>query len=329
MVQMVNDRIVFMFPGQGAQQEAMGKELWTAFDRVKKIWAIASDIYGENLVDICMNKPFREMQRTDRAQILIGALNISLIELLREEGIRADIVLGHSAGELSSLYAGGAIDLEDVIKLIVCRGRFMYEAARDRRGKMIAVMNLELKDVLPVMERYQHTGTISLGNYNSPHQFVITGDFEAVTAFEREMNRNPAVRIEDLRQQGAWHSPHMADAQRRFAEEIGKIRLRKPNTPMIFNYSAEFVDDIEEIKYQLVNIITSTVNWYPCLCKLTKYTNVLFAEIGPNKILRGLLRRSYQALRFDSYDVMNVNDVSTLGQFQRKVKERTEAKKVC
>jgi [acyl-carrier-protein] S-malonyltransferase len=272
-----------------------------------------------------MNRPFREMQRTDRAQILIGTMNISLIELLREEGIHADIVLGHSAGELSSLYASGAIDIEDVLWLIVCRGRFMYDAAKNRQGKMIAVMNQELEDVLPVMQRYQQEGTISLGNYNSPQQFVITGDYDTVTAFEQEMNKNPAVRIEDLRQQGAWHSTHMAEAQGRFAEEIEKIKLRKPSIPMIFNHSAEFVEDAKEIKLQLANVITSTVNWYPCLCNLTKYADVLFAEVGPNKILRGLLRRSYKALRVESYDVVNVNDIGTLGLFRQKLKDRRAA----
>ena len=322
MEEMVKAKLIFMFPGQGSQKERMGKDIFTRYEKAKQIWAMASDIYGEDLAEICFKKPYREMQRTDHAQILIGTISVTLLELLKEEGICPDIVLGHSAGEMAALYASGAVGLEDIFKLITCRGKFMYKSAKQSRGKMVVIKDIEHDHTSHVMEKYREAGVISLANYNAPTQFVITGDYDTVSKFQREMSKITPGEAVDLEQQGAWHSVYMTEARQRFAEVIAKIELKKPCIPIIFNYSAEFKENIEEIRVQLTDILTAPVLWYQCLRKLSAYTNSTFAEVGPNKILRGLLRRSFHSSSINSYKIMNVNDTYTLDKAVSKMKEK-------
>jgi [acyl-carrier-protein] S-malonyltransferase len=315
MVQMDRETLIFMFPGQGAQETKMFKDVYEKYDECRKIWAVASEIFGEDLVDICMNRPFKEMRRTDRAQMLINTCNIVMFELIKKEGILPDFVMGHSAGELAALYASGAVGLEDALFLISYRGKYMYEAATKYRGKMIAVLNVDLDKIEQTLENHRKIGTISIGNYNANSQFVITGDSETVTHFEKQMCKVPGARVVDLKQQGAWHSYHMAEAKERFEKEIGKVNFKTPNIPILLNYSADVVYEVDQLRSQLTDILTSTVKWYPLLETFIDKPLPFFVEVGPNRILKGLLRTSYRHLGFHNYKTMNVNDCFSYNKF--------------
>nr|WP_319492313.1 ACP S-malonyltransferase [uncultured Desulfobacter sp.] len=325
MAQTADETLIFMFPGQGAQEAKMFKDVYQEYGECRKIWKTASEIFGEDLIDICMNRPFKEMQRTDRAQILINTCNIIMFELIRKQGILPDYVMGHSAGELTALYASGAVELEDALYLVACRGKYMYEAATKYRGKMIAVMNVGFEDVKKELETYQSYGIISIGNYNSNSQFVITGDYETVTGYENRMREIYGARVVDLKQQGAWHSRHMDEAREKFGKSISKVNFKKPQIPIMLNYSAESVSDVDQLRYQLSNILTSTVNWYPLLETFISKPSPVFVEVGPNKILRGLLRSSYQHLGVKDYTVMNVNDCFSYKKFLKMTESREKA----
>ena len=331
MAEMDRGDLIYMFPGQGAQERKMCMDVHKKYERAKQIWDIASDIYGDDLVDICKNRPFREMQLTDRAQMLINTCNIVMYELAKAEGVVPDIVMGHSAGELSALYAADAVGLEDILYLVKCRGKFMYESAASSSGKMIAVKNLDTFKVQSKINECQRFGTICLANHNSASQCVVSGDVEVVKQFEQEICNDSECEIIDLKQQGAWHSPHMEEAKLRFRQELSKIRVSAPKIPIILNYSADFVTTSKEIRYQLTEILTSTVNWYTSLKKIYDIYKPLdcpvptFAEMGPNKILRGLLRKSFQHLSFVDYEILNVNDSLSLERMINKMtkKQRT------
>lgn len=321
MAQMDKQTLIFMFPGQGAQEAKMFKDVYEKYGECCKIWTAASEIFGEDLVDICMNRPLKEMQRTDRAQILINTCNITMFELIKRKGILPDYVIGHSAGELAALYAAGAVDLEDAFFLISCRGKYMYEAATKYRGKMIAVMNVDFEDIEKTLNAHRKYGTIAIGNYNSNSQFVITGDYETVAGYEQQIRKISGARVVDLKQQGAWHSHHMAEAKERFKKEIAKVKFKKPEIPILLNYSADVVYEVDELRFQLVDILTSTVHWYQLLKTFIEKPLPFFVEVGPNKILRGLLRTSYRHLGFSNYKIMNVNDCFSYHKFL-KIKDK-------
>jgi [acyl-carrier-protein] S-malonyltransferase len=255
------------------------------------------------------------MQRTDRAQMLINTCNIIMFELIKKQGILPDFVVGHSAGELAALYASGAVDLKSALFLISCRGKYMYEAATKYQGKMIAVINVDLDKVEKTLEKHRKYGTISIGNYNSNSQFVITGDSETVTYYEEQIRKIFGARVVDLKQQGAWHSSHMAEAKERFKKEIAKVNFKKPDIPILLNYSAHVVYEVDQLRSQLTDILTSTVQWYPLLETFIDKPLPFFVEVGPNKILRGLLRTSYRHLGFQNYKIMNVNNCFSYSKF--------------
>lgn len=319
-----NCRIIYMFPGQGSQQVKMGFDVWQKYTKAKEIFALASEIFGEDLTAICFNKPFREMQRTDRAQILITTVSVIFYELLKEAGILPNLVLGHSAGELAALYASGAIGLEDVLKLSVIRGKSMYEAALQNKGKMVAILGLDIDAVHKLVEESAESAeTVVISNYNAPQEIVISGDADAISKIEQHILIKQLARAVDLKQQGAWHTIHMQAAQEKFATEIAKINLKKTEIPIMFNNSVEYAEDAATIRKNLVNILTSTVQWYPCLCKLIENPpqTQIFCEVGPNKILRGLLRKSYHEITYNAYEVFSVNDLESLTTFIQKIKK--------
>ena len=182
---------------------------------------------------------------------------------------------------------------------------------------MIAVLNVDFKEVEKTLDKHRKYGTISIGNYNSSSQFVITGDYETVTCCEQQMRKISGARVVDLKQQGAWHSYHMAEARERFKKEVAKVNFKKPEIPILLNYSADVVCEIDELRFQLANILTSTVQWYPLLETFIDKPLPFFVEVGPNKILRGLLRTSYQHLGFRNYKIMNVNDCFSYNKFMK------------
>jgi len=301
-----------MFPGQGAQQPNMGRDIWEKHDKVKRIFSIASDIFGDSVEEICFHRPFQEVQRTDCAQIAIGTVSIALNELLVERGAWPDVVIGHSAGEMAALYASGAVSMPDVFKLITVRGRSMYEAALRHKGKMVAVVGASASLVHEVVRKYANRGVLRVGNNNAPEELVVTGDEDLVVLATQDLLQSDSVRIVDLKQQGAWHSEHMATAQNALAEVLLEIPIQCPRTPLLLNFSGCQVTDVSEIRRQLTEIVTGTVSWYPAIRKLAETMPRLFCEVGPNRILRGLVRKDLRDIDADSFDIAGVHDTQSV-----------------
>lgn len=293
---------VFMFPGQGSQTEKMGYELWEKHDSAKQLFNLASEIYGEDLVELCYNSPFSVMKRTDHAQMALATISILCYDLLCEQNIRPSLVMGHSAGESAALYASGILSKEDALRLACYRGKAMYSAASNHPGKMVAVLGAFVEDIRNIIQEVkQENEVLDISNYNSPNETVVSGDTEAVTRFQNELRQRKLGRCIDLKQQGAWHSLHMLEAKKQFAESIKKIEFRTPRTPMIFNYDAAFADKPHKIRENVINLLASSVRWTECVDNLIPYLskNAVFYEVGPNKILGGLLKQCLQHKNID------------------------------
>jgi [acyl-carrier-protein] S-malonyltransferase len=310
--------LVYLFPGQGAQEVGMGSGLWQRYDCVKKVFKMAEDIYGEPLRKICFDGPFREMRRTDRAQILIGVVNLSAFLVLRELGIEPDVVAGHSAGEISAAFAAGAIALEDTLRLISLRGKYMYEAALSSKGRMVAVLGVPEKAVADLVEMHRGDGDLSIGNCNAPTEHVVTGDMDRVTALERDVIARGVGSVVDLKQQGAWHSIQMIPAQIRFAEALKKTDIHMPHTPFLLNYSSEFAKDADDLRIQLSSILSSTVRWTSCLRVLASLRPRCYCECGHGKILRGLLRKNFR--NGEMYQIYSAATPQSIEVFMRNQK---------
>ncbi|HPY75566.1 MAG: ACP S-malonyltransferase [Planctomycetes bacterium] len=291
---------IFMFPGQGSQTEKMGFQLWQTSNHAKETFQLASQIYEQSLEQICFHSPFTELQRTDNAQIAIATLSIIYFDQLLEQNIQPDIVIGHSAGEIAGLYASGILTKQDALLFAKIRGQAMYQAASQTTGKMIAIVNATSEQIQPLIDEIKQQDTVlAISNYNGPLETVVSGDIEPVTQLQEKIKELRIGRAVDLKQQGAWHSKHMQQAQDKIEQQMKNIQIHAPKIPMFFNYDAQSTNDPEKIRKNLIQIITHPVHWTQILEKLKEIENPHFYEVGTKNILGGLLRKTYKDIQYE------------------------------
>jgi len=283
--------IALLMPGQGSQFVGMGRELADGRSLAAEAFEQANDILGFDLRKICWEGPEDELTRTENAQpaILLHsyAVWICLPEAVRE---RVTVGAGHSLGEFSAYLAGGALDFSDAIRLVRRRGELMSQAGTVRPGTMAAVIGLDPESVREVCDSVQD-GTVVPANYNAPGQIVISGDIGAVgTARERALEAG-AKKAVPLNVSGAFHSPLMAEAREGLALALEGCEVRDPNFPVVANAAAVPVREAENARELLVEQLTSPVRWVECVESMNVTGPDAWIEVGPGKVLTGLMRR--------------------------------------
>ena len=302
----------FIYPGQGAQYVGMAKDLYDAFPKVKEIYKKANDILGFDLADISFNGPDDKLKQTFITQPAIFTHSYVLTYLLKQK-ITAEYTAGHSLGEYSALVYAGALGFEGGLKLVKLRGELMQKAGDMQKGTMAAVMGLEEDALVDICNEASSDGIVQVANFNSPGQIVISGSVEGVKSAMALAKEKKAKLVKELVVHGAFHSPLMEPAKEKFKEALDNTAFDSLMIPVYANVSAEALTPIsspDEIRGSLLNQLTSSVRWEQSVKNMIKDGADEFIELGPGKVLQGLVKRISDKVEIKGFD--KVKDLDSI-----------------
>ena len=283
-------KIAFMFPGQGAQYVGMGQELYAKYELARKLFDQANKTLGYDLTKVMFEGPIETLTQTQHTQPAVFTLSVMVSALLAEQGIKPQVVAGHSLGEYAALVASGILSFEEGLKIVQIRGRLLQESAAKHPGTMAAIIGLDDEKVKSICENIK-TGVVEAVNYNCPGQLVIAGETAAVQAAMEEAQKAGAMKVIQLQVSGPFHSSLMREASVQFEKELATFELHDPVVPVVANYNAEFIQNTAEAKEAMVKQVYSPVFWKESVGQLIDQGIELFVEVGPGKTLCGLLKR--------------------------------------
>jgi len=287
---MSNEKIAYIFPGQGAQYIGMGKELYDACPRAKAVFDQADAILGFSLTRICFEGPQEKLTQSAVCQPAILTLSIAAFEALNSDpslNIRPAACAGLSLGEYSALVACGSLSFSDAVRLVHKRGQFMDEASQKNPGTMSCVLGMEVEAMRKVC---QESGA-EIANLNSPGQIVLSGSHAAIAKANELAQQAGARRVIPLEVSGPFHSSLMQPAVEKLSLELSRVDLRAPQTLFVPNVTAEFVSDEQTIRKLLIQQVANTTYWEKTIRLLQNNGFTKYYELGPGKVLRGLLQR--------------------------------------
>ena len=300
--------IAFIFPGQGSQNPGMGKELADRFSAARQVFEEANEALGFALADLCFNGPAEELQLTENTQPAILATSIAALRVMESEGFpQPDFVAGHSLGEYSALVAAGSLSLADAVKTVRARGRYMQEAVPVGTGAMAAILGSDLETLNAACAEASEGQVCSAANINSPGQIVIAGDAAAIDRAIELLKARGAKRAVKLNVSAPFHCALMKPAQDRLSVDLNKIDFKDLAMPLVTNVDAAPVNKGDEARDALIRQVSQTVRWLESVEFLAKQGVQTLIEIGPGKVLSGLVRQINRELR-----CLNVEDESSL-----------------
>lgn len=305
-------KIAFLFPGQGSQKVGMGLELAKEFDTAKAIFEAADQVSGLPISKLCFEGPMEELTQTVNLQPAVTAVNLAFLSAVEQKGIKPHVCAGHSLGEFSALRASGIISTEDCLRLVHKRGELMHREATLNTGAMSAIVGLNIDQVAKVVDEAAASGLVAVANHNSGEQIVITGDPDGVVK-AGELASSLGAKAIALKVSGAWHSPLISGAEADFKAFLADIAFNRPQCPVINNVTAGTESDPSQIRTLLADQLCSPVRWFDTINKMLADQIEVFVEIGPGRVLTGLLRK---ILPKDSEAAtFNVYDLKTLDKF--------------
>lgn len=308
-------RTAFIFPGQGAQAVGMGKDFYDNFDAAKKLFDEADDALGYSISKICFEGSQDDLKLTANTQPAILVVSVIVNELLRAEGITADIAGGHSLGEYSALVSAGSLKFRDAVILVHKRGKFMQEAVPVGEGAMAAIIGLNDETIIKTCAEVSEVGEVQAVNFNCPGQTVIAGRIAGVEAAVEKLKAAGAKKAVILPVSAPFHSTLMAPAAQKLATELDKVELGDAAFPVAANFNGELETQAAQIKANLIAQADHPVKWIACVEAMKNFGAEVFVECGPGKTLCGFNRRIDKTIR--SLNVENLDSLKkTLAAIQ-------------
>lgn len=288
-------RIAFLFPGQGAQTVGMGKRLAESLPGVRRLYDRAREVLGYDLAKLCFEGPADELDSTVFSQPALFVTSLAALESLQSES--PDVVLsceaaaGLSLGEYTAMVFAGVMDFEAGLTLVQQRGAAMQEAADATPSGMVSILGLELVEVETLCQQARGDDVLEIANLLCPGNIVISGTNAACERAAELAPKMGAMKAVPLAVAGAFHTPIMRPADERLAEALAGVPMHKPNIPVVSNVDARPHDDPEEIRRLLIEQVLHPVRWEESMRYLFEQGFDQFYEVGPGRVLRGLLRR--------------------------------------
>ncbi len=279
----------YIFPGQGSQFPGMGAGLYEAHAAAKEIFEQANDILGFRITEVMFNGSEEDLKKTNITQPAIFLHSVVIAKLLGD-AFQPDMAAGHSLGEFSALVAAGAMQFEDGLKLVSQRAMAMQAACEANPSTMAAILGLEDEIVEKICTEITEEVVVP-ANFNCPGQLVISGSFKGVEAACERLKKAGARRAILLNVGGAFHSPLMEPARQALEQAIRNTTIRTPVCPIYQNVSAQPVTDADKIKEHLAAQLTAPVRWSQSMQHMIADGADAFIELGPGKILQGLVRK--------------------------------------
>ncbi|GGO72832.1 ACP S-malonyltransferase [Bowmanella pacifica] len=304
-------KLAFVFPGQGSQSVGMLADLAVEYPQVQETFAQASEVLGYDLWALIQNGPEADLNATHRTQPALLAASVAIWRVWQAKGgEQPQVLAGHSLGEYSALVCAGVLDFQDAIKLVQLRGELMQQAVPAGTGAMYAIIGLDDDKVIAACEQAAQGDVVSAVNFNSPGQVVIAGQTEAVARAGEACKEAGAKRALPLPVSVPSHCALMKPAAEKLAVELEKLQINAPVIPVVNNVDVAMSDDPAHIRDALVRQLYSPVRWTESVQKLAELGAQKVLEVGPGKVLTGLIKRIDKSLEVDAIntpDSLNAN----------------------
>ncbi len=308
----MREKIAFLFPGQGSQYVGMGRDIADEYPEAREIFDQMDEVCGKSVSRLCFEGPIEDLTLTVNLQPAITAVNLACLKALEISEVSGEISAGHSLGEYSALTSAGVINETDALKSVQKRGEFMHRESLANPGVMTAVLGMGMDAVADIVSLAGERGVLAVANHNTARQIVITGE-QGPMAYAVELVKNQGGKAIPLKVSGAWHCSLMNNAVEDFRRFLNDIPFVRPERTVLFNSTADREDDPEKIRDIMARQLISPVRWYDIILRMLDEGLDSFVEVGPKKVLSGLLKKIIPEDR--PLAVYNVEDLKSLHTF--------------